>query len=288
MTRTMVRPIADTGRRSADLSADRVSAAFLDAIPRDFAREHLIVSQGRACGVEHLAASDTTDPMALFNVGVRLRAPVRSVVADGETIAQLIDEVYGGAEPAVGDAEPMIGETAEQEIERLLRAADRDLLLTQGKAPVVKLVDGLIFEALGQRASDIHVQPVEDHSLVRSRVDGVLHTVRELPPRLAAAVISRVKVMGRMDIAERRMPQDGRATVTIGGGDRGRSIDLRISTLPTSYGERAVIRLLDHHDRMCSFEELGMPEAVAEGYLARARGLGGIILVTGPDRKSVV
>jgi general secretion pathway protein E len=113
---------------------------------------------------------------------------------------------------------------------------------------------------------------------VRYRVDGVLHDVRTLAPELAVAVVSRVKVMGRMDIAERRVPQDGRATVSIGE----RPIDLRISTVPTSHGERAVLRLLDHQQQLTEFGALGMPPRVAAPFLERARRANGIILVTGP------
>jgi len=139
-----------------------------------------------------------------------------------------------------------------------------------------------------------------DRTLVRYRLDGVLHTVGELPQGVTSAVISRIKVMGRMDIAERRIPQDGRASVLIGtpakssgkinadqcdtsrGGGGGRSVDLRISTLPTSYGERAVIRLLDNANHLCDFEQLGMPPEVAIPYLERARRANGMILLTGP------
>jgi general secretion pathway protein E len=131
---------------------------------------------------------------------------------------------------------------------------------------------------LGRNASDIHVQPLPDRTIVRYRVDGVLHDVRELAPELAVAVVSRVKVMGRMDIAERRVPQDGRATVTIGE----RPIDLRISTVPTSHGERAVLRLLDHSRQLTDFSSIGMPERIAGPYLERANRSNGILLVTGP------
>ena len=185
------------------------------------------------------------------------------------------------------------------DIERLLAEADRDLLSTEGKGPVVRLVDALLFEALALGASDVHIQPVADRTLVRYRLDGVLRTMRELPPKLAPAVVSRIKVMGRMDIAERRLPQDGRATVTVGApgrggraeaggggsGDRadgGRAVDLRVSTLPTSHGERAVLRLLDQRRQLCEFDRLGMPASVAEPFMRCARRSSGIVLVTGP------
>src|SRR5262245_34905217 len=223
------------------LSADLVHNRFIELIPRDFARQHLIISQGGINGRARLAVAKSTDPAATFNVGVRLGAKLDVFEADAEQIARTIDEAYGhGTDKAsVGVVDESVQGAAGDSIDQLLVQADRDLLSTQGKGPVIKLVDALLFEALNRKASDIHVQPLADRTLVRYRLDGVLHTVRELPANgVTSAVISRIKVMGRMDIAERRIPQDGRSTVTIGD----RAIDLRISTLPTSYGERAVLR----------------------------------------------
>ena len=252
--------------RATPIRAERVSKRFVELIPRDFARQHLILSQGSNNGVERLAVAETSDPAAVFNVGVRLGASIETQLANGESIAQLIDEVYqrhAEAEDHAGhdtsDELPSGGISGGGggggEMGRLLAEADRDLLSTQGKGPIVKLVDALLFEALSRRASDVHVQPLDDRTLVRYRLDGVLHTARELPRTITASVVSRIKVMGRMDIAERRIPQDGRATVTIGT----RPVDLRISTLPTSYGERAVLRLLDNSQQLCDLDQIGMP-----------------------------
>jgi general secretion pathway protein E len=259
------------------------SEAFLSLIPRDFARDHLILSQGRAGGVERLLVGGRTDPAAIHNVGVCLGVPVDAEVADDETVAIAIDKAYEAHLPTDAPGLDAPSEDAD-ELDRLLARADRDLLTTDGKGPVVRLVDALLFEALSRHASDVHVQPLEDRVLVRYRIDGVLQTARELPASVANPVVSRIKVMGRMDIAEKRVPQDGRATVTIGAGDRGRPIDLRISTLPTSFGERAVVRLLDTsgEEHLLSFESLGMPQDVLDRYLDRASRSSGIILLTGP------
>ncbi|MEW6747689.1 MAG: GspE/PulE family protein [Planctomycetota bacterium] len=262
------------------IDAQLVSRDSLSLIPRDFAREHLVLSQGTVDGVEQLAVAASTSPAAVFNVGVRLQRPVRALpVEDGgeERIARAIDAAYGEQSEAAALPEGLEAAPPE-EIERLLEVMDRDLLSTQGKGPIVKLVDSLLFDALGRSASDIHVQPLAERALVRYRVDGALHTVREIPLKVALAVTSRIKVMGRMDIAERRIPQDGRATVTMGE----RPIDLRISTFPTSYGERTVLRLLDNTQRLCDFASLGMPPDVAETFLRCARRSNGIVLVTGP------
>jgi len=264
------------------IEAHRASERFLRAIPRDFARQHLILSQGTGGdGAELLMHTESTDPAALFNIGVKLQCRTATEIGDAEAIATAIDQAYGAMEhtnPPSNDGNAAAFVLDGDDLSALLAEADRDLLATAGKAPLIKLVDGLLFEALTRSASDVHVQPLADRTLIRFRLDGVLHTVRELPVQLTAALVSRIKVMGRMDIAERRIPQDGRSTVTIGD----RSIDMRISTLPTSYGERAVIRLLDNAQHLDDVSQLGMPQEVANRYLACARRSHGIILVTGP------
>jgi general secretion pathway protein E len=295
--------IEPDGTPGGPLSSDRSAASaqappspeFLSLISRDFARQHLILSAGRHGTTERLRVSLTTSPAAIFNTGVRLGIAIETSVADGESIARDIDAVYaahaGSGRLHIADAG---GQSDDSGLDRLLADADKDLLSTGGKGPVVKLLDAVLFEALGRRASDVHVQPLADRTLIRYRVDGVLHTAREVSPRLTQAIVSRIKVMGRMDIAESRVPQDGRATVTIGvpaggpGGDpgrgAGRAIDLRISTLPTSYGERAVIRLLESAggEHLADFETLGMPAHVRVPYFERAGRSSGIVLLTGP------
>ncbi len=261
------------------------SEAFLRLIPRDFARQHLLLSAGVRKGAERLLISERTNPAAVFNVGVRLGVPVETELLADEDLAARIDTAYTATgrtpEEPPGATPAELNNALDADVERLLHLADRDLLSTEGKGPVVKLVDALLFEALTRSASDVHIQPLADRTLVRYRLDGVLQTVRELPVRLTAPVVSRIKVMGRMDIAERRIPQDGRATVSIGSG---RSVDLRISTLPTSYGERAVLRLLDvgTGPGLGDFHTLGMPDAVEREFLAAAGRTSGIVLVTGP------
>jgi general secretion pathway protein E len=282
---------------SESAAAGAPSPEFLSLIPHDFARRHLIFSRGVVSNGERLEVGPGTSPAAVFNTGVRLGRAVAAHPGDPEAIAAAIDRAYAThvAEPPASssadqDAPPVAVEGStdiEADLRAILGRADADLLHTSGKAPVIRLVDLLIFEAIQRRASDIHVQPLADRALVRYRLDGVLHTVRELPVAMAAPVISRVKVMARLDVAEQRAPQDGRATVTLGGADRAaaaRRIDLRISTLPTTYGERIVIRLLDtaKTPHLLRFAALGMPKDVEQPFLAQASRSSGIVLVTGP------
>ena len=263
-------------------------AGYVDAVPFDFARRHLVLGVGSGSLPGCLLISEDSSRAAVWNAGVLIGAQPPTETVDAEQLARRIDAAYASVRSA---AEGSAGQEADDgapddpdTIDALLDRADRDLLSTEGKGPIVKLVDAILFEALGRAASDVHIHPLDDRTLVRYRIDGVLHAARELPPPVTAAVVSRVKVMGRMDIAERRVPQDGRATVTIGRGDAAKAIDLRISSLPTSYGERVVVRLLDvdRGARMTTFDALGMPGDVRRAYLERAARPNGIVLLTGP------
>jgi general secretion pathway protein E len=274
------------------------SPEFLALIPHDFARRHLILSEGTEDGArraERLLVAEHAKAAAVFNVGVRLGRPVTTRAAPPELIAAAIDAAYLQAQTGNGDRRELDAlrvlvegsRDVESDLAAAVREAERDLLATAGKAPAVRLVDLILFEALLKGASDVHVQPVRDRTLVRYRLDGALHTVRELPGSLAAAVVSRIKIMARLDVAEQRAPQDGRATVTVGGSageHSGRRIDLRISTLPSTYGERVVARLLDPSSspHLTSFSALGMPPEVERRYLAQVSRTSGIVLATGP------
>jgi general secretion pathway protein E len=280
------------------VDAGSPSPEFLALIPHDYARRHLVLSCGTHDSVEDLIVADGTKPSAVFNVGVRLKRPVRTRVEAGESVAAAIDRAYAQAQrattgetgPVSPDAPAVVVEGStdlERDLNAALREAESDLLHTQGKAPAVRLVDLVLFEALLRGASDVHIQPVRGKTLVRYRLDGVLHTVRELPLSLAAAVVSRVKVMSRLDVAEQRAPQDGRASVSIGGSSgaqTGRRIDLRVSSLPSTYGERVVLRLLDpaRSSYLLSFAGLGMPADLQERYLCQVSRTSGIVLSTGP------
>ena len=298
-----------------ELAHKRPSAEFLALIPREFARSRLLCSCGTSeSGEEKLLVSSRTSPSSIVNVSIRLTRELQIVRAEGgdEAIARYIDRVYDQFEREQHDAksgfiagvatgpvhrieQPANAESVDTALREAIGAAsvDRDLLHIDGKGPVVRLVDAMLFEALGMDASDIHIQPLATRTLVRYRVDGVLVAARDLPHMLANSIISRIKVMAQMDVSERNAPQDGRATVTmgrVGGGGASRSIDLRMSTLPTNYGERAVIRLLDNSwgggedgdNANLEFAALGMPGCVQTLLLDKSSRSHGIVLVTGP------
>lgn len=153
-----------------------------------------------------------------------------------------------------------------------------DLLDADDNAPIIRLINGLIARAAKQNASDIHIEPFESRLSIRFRIDGVLREVLSLSHRLAPSLVSRVKVMARLDIAEKRIPQDGRISLNIGS----KTLDVRVSTLPARHGERVVLRLLDKDQAHFSVGELGMSPATLESFRAALREPNGVILVTGP------
>ena len=299
-------PVSDNQLPPNDITKS-FSDLFIQAIPYEFARRHLVVpvpSNDRDTATVRVASN--TLPSVVFNIGVAIGRALNPTLDDGESIASEIDDLYTIAharsratvQPQLSpnDDAPPVELEGSMDVDADLRSAlarlDADLLHTSGKNEVVRLVDLILFEALNRKASDVHIHPLSDRTLVRYRLDGVLQTVRELPAGLASAVTSRIKVMGRMDVAEQRAPQDGRASVTLGNThaataprhSSSRRIDLRLSTMPTTYGERVVVRVLDNarSTHLLSFANLGMPAVLEASYLKQASRTSGIVLSTGP------
>ena len=157
-------------------------------------------------------------------------------------------------------------------------APTEDLLSGANDAPIIKLINGVISQAIKERASDIHFEPYEENFIIRYRVDGILRQVLTHDSRLSAPIISRLKIIARLDIAERRKPQDGRVSLSLGA----KKIDVRVSTLPSSYGERVVLRLLDKQAAQINIGDLGLPDSILRNYKNALQLSEGIILVTGP------
>lgn len=261
------------------LSEWPTSAEFVAKVPIAFARRHLI-----------LGLSGTDDEL-LVCMGDRATWQQAEVVsrflggryakrlfAPPSVVLTAINEAY---QRRTGQAQAVIERLDRRDVLEELRqlaGGREDLLDVSGRAPVIKLVNLMLFEAVRAGASDVHVQPYEDRLVVRLRIDGILYDAFDLPKAVQEEAISRIKVMGRMNIAEKRLAQDGRATAQVGD----RQVDLRIASLPTSYGERVVIRLLDKSARLYRLAELGMPAATHE-HFRRLIGLEhGLVLVTGP------
>ena len=222
-----------------------------------------------------VATADPTDPLLLDELRQTLPLTIRLCVAPAPAILEAIERAYGAS-------------TALQKIVEGMGTADRQgdpeddvghLRDMAFEAPVVRLVNLLLEGALAADASDIHIEPFEDSLRVRYRVDGLLYDQEAPPRRLQAALTSRIKIMAEMNIAERRLPQDGRIRVTAAGGRR---VDIRVSTVPTIHGESIVMRLLDRSSVFLPFDRLGFAPAAARGFEALIHRPHGIVLVTGP------
>ena len=255
----------------------RPSAQFVEQIPIGFARQHLMLGMASGNNTLIVALGSSAGWRQLDVVSRYLKRPVSAIFAPEETVRTAINAAYalrsGQTQKLL---ETMSLDEVLKEVERL--DSREDLLDTSGRAPVIKLVNMILFDAVTGSASDIHIQPQEERLVVRYRIDGVLFDAFEVPKHLQEETVSRVKVIGRMNIAEKRLPQDGRATVEIGD----RLVDLRIASMPTSYGERIVIRLLDKSVRLYTLEELGFDPATLGAFRRLIRMEHGLILLTGP------
>ncbi|XXK59139.1 type II secretion system ATPase GspE [Porticoccaceae bacterium nBUS_09] len=197
---------------------------------------------------------------------------------DSKVFDKMLSEIYSGRK----NSSESVMEDIKDFVDMESAAADLedtgDLLDSEDDAPIIRLLNAILAESLKENASDIHIEPYEKESLVRFRLDGVLSTVLSPSAQITPLLISRIKVMSKLDIAEKRLPQDGRMSVKLGG----RSIDLRISTMPSSHGERVVMRLLDKDAGKLQVDDLGMPSATSAQLDDLIRRPHGIILVTGP------
>ena len=268
---------AQLGMEYVDIENIDVPPSVRDAIPPDLARRYRVMPLYRSGNTLMVALSDPLDYDALDSIRYRLKEPVESVVASPRAVKAALDRYY----PAESDMDAMINQIGDTEVDVSITGAE-DLLAeteaTESDAPIIKLVHLIILEAFRNRASDIHLEPLEKRFRVRYRIDGVLHEVDSPPKRLQSAIISRVKIMAHMKISEKRTPQDGRIQVNI----MGRELDLRVSSIPTNHGESIVMRILDKQNLALGLPKLGF-FADDQQTFERLIGLSdGIILVTGP------
>jgi len=263
------------GLAHADTLADRkASSEFVQKIPIGFARRFGLLGLDSRDGHLPVAFSDIRHWPQIGILSKLLGKPIEPILLPRPQVLAAINAAYQSA----GGAAHRLLEDLSNGAEISEALSGEDLLDLAAKAPVIKLVSLMLFEAIKRRASDLHVQPYEDRLVIRLRVDGVLYDVFSPPKGLQDEIVSRIKVMGGMNIAERRLAQDGRATVQMGD----RLVDLRIASLPTSFGERIVVRLLDKSLRQYRLTELGMSQRVFERFGRLIRLDHGIILVTGP------
>ena len=247
-------------------------------IPYSFARRHGLVATGERDGRPEVAMREGADPKALIELRRFLGRPFALRAVDAAGFDRLLSDLYAAGAGATADAAGSLGFDDDLgHLAAALPSAD-DLLDTSDDAPAIRLINGIIADAVRQGVSDVHIEPYETGLIVRMRMDGVLRETLRMPPHVSPVVVSRVKVMARLDIAERRLPQDGRIGLTLGG----KLIDVRVSTLPSRAGERVVLRILDKENAGIDLDQLGMTEDTKALLLDALGEPNGIVLVTGP------
>jgi general secretion pathway protein E len=272
------RALADaTGLPFAPDVASLPERELLAPLAMQWARRHLVLPLTRHPGGLDVALADPMALAPLDDLRVLYDAPVRPVVVPAPTLRDAIARAYDAAARSAADTMTAI---ADERVELVGTPLEEppDLLEAGDEAPAIRLVNALLFQAVKEGASDIHLDPQERRVAVRFRLDGFLHDVLSPPPRLHPALVSRIKIMAGLDIAERRLPQDGRIPLRVGGRD----VDVRVSVVPTAAGERVVLRLLDRAAALGTLADLGLGDETAAA-LARLLELShGIVLVTGP------
>ena len=270
--------IADAlGAEYVDLGDKEIPPTILKLIPSGLARLHRALPIGLSGNSLRVALADPLDPRAAEDLRFALGKDVDVVVAPTEQIDNRIKEYYGADTTSMEEVLKQLGEAGDM----LQIRGDETAAAVEAEAnatPIIRFVDLILYQAIQDRASDIHFEPFENEFKIRYRVDGALYEMSPPPRHLALPVISRVKVMANMNIAERRLPQDGRIQKNIAG----RHVDLRVSTLPTQFGESVVLRVLDRSTVNLDLEMLGMPDYVHNYILEIINRPNGIFIATGP------
>ncbi len=260
-----------------ELSSLEIAPELINKVPINFAKKYEVLPLSENGEGVTVATSDPLNTFPLDDLSLLLKCRVQPAAATSQLILTTINRVYDRARDS---AEQMMDDLSEESLDGMTGGLEEpeDLLDVTGEAPIIKLVNSLLFRAVKERASDIHIEPFEKDLSVRFRVDGVLHEVIRPPKRIQSSITSRVKIMGGLNIAEKRLPQDGRIRLKIAGKD----IDIRLSTVPTSFGERVVMRLLDRSSILLGLDDIGFLGDKLERMERLIRRSNGIILVTGP------
>ncbi len=269
---------AQWGLEYAPVIADAdIDPVVLDRLPVAFLRRYVMVPVRWENDAMTVAVNDPAEQEPLFDISRMLELKdIQRVLAPKQEIISLINRLNEIKDESASD----IMDDLEEEEDEILRDLEniQDITLMETEAPIIKLVNRIMVQAFRERASDIHVEPYQTDVKVRYRIDGILHDVLTLPKRVQSAVVSRIKVMATLNIAEKRLPQDGRIAIKLGD----HSVDLRISTVPTVHGERVVMRILDKSSILIGLEELGFYENDLNLIAKLIKQEHGIVLVTGP------
>jgi general secretion pathway protein E len=244
-------------------------------LPFTFARRHGVLVRGVADGVADCVYRAPASPLALAEARRYLRLPLRLTMVEPEAFDDLLRRTYEG-----GGESMQMGLDDSTDLAHLAQdlPEQADLLESNDDAPIIRLINAVLTQAIRENASDIHIEPFENRLVVRFRVDGILREVLQSKRGVAPLVVSRIKVMSKLDIAEKRLPQDGRISLRIAG----RAVDVRVSTIPSGHGERVVLRLLDKQAGRLDLNSLGMGGVTQQLMNELIHKPHGILLVTGP------
>lgn len=262
----------EIGAEYYDLTTFEPTPEVLQSIPAGMARLCGAFPIAIAPDGLHVALIDPLNPQLLEDLRFGLGKNIVPVVAHRKQIQRLIDGHYGSGTQSIQDIFSQLGVTATKGTDKASLEAEAN------SAPIVRFVDLVLEQAIKEKASDIHFEPFEHEFKIRYRVDGSLYEMAPPPVHLSNSIISRVKVMSNMNIAERRVPQDGRIMTTV----EGRQVDMRVSTLPTQYGESVVLRVLDRSSVNLDLAQLGMPKFLYDYIQDTIHKPNGIFIVTGP------
>src|SRR5437867_2210399 len=285
------------GVPSIALGQFEIDPGVVKLVPAETAQKYQIVPLSRAGATLTIAMTDPTNVFAMDDIKFMTGYNVEPVVASETAVISALEKYYGkgaAAPPAPGASAlevasraledmPMLADGADVELLEEFEEISAEMLAKQGEeAPVIKLVNVILMSAIQKAASDIHIEPYEKELRVRYRVDGILYNIMQPPMKFRDAITSRIKIMSKLDIAEKRLPQDGRIKIRFQDNGEMRDIDFRVSCLPTLFGEKIVLRLLDKTKLMLDMTRLGFePESLAKFESAIARPWG-MVLVTGP------
>jgi len=261
--------------RFVDLSKINIDPALVALVPSVIAKKYILVPVELQNGTLEVAMEDPLDFIAIEDLKRASKLNIEPVIASGESIRQAIRRLYGAefAEKAVKEYSDKFSSSV-----LVTEEAEEDVIDETSNAPIVRLLDSIIEQAVQSQASDVHIEPFEKDIRIRIRIDGILQNILVIPKNLHLALVARIKILGGMNIAEKRLPQDGRIEINI----LGKLIDLRISVMPTCHGEKVVLRILDRGNFLVDKSKLGFSSENLEKFCDLLKNPHGIILVTGP------
>lgn len=261
----------------SEINPEEIPSDLVNQVPINFAKRNEIIPLRREEGNVLVAIADPVNHWAIDDLHLLFDQPIRPIIASSQQITEAINVSYNRQ---VGSDQTVMSDLDEENLDQMAQELEevQDLLESADEAPIIRLVNQLLFRAVKQGASDIHIEPFERELIVRFRIDGVLYDIMHPPRKAQNSILSRVKIMANLNIAEKRLPQDGRIRIKLAGKD----IDIRVSTLPTSFGESIVMRLLDRSKVLLTLDSLGISGHNLKVIRELIHKSHGILLVTGP------